>query len=205
VTPGSSDFSAVGTNTFVVPAFNTLTVEIWGGGGSGAAASLNVSGATAGSVGGTSWFGNVYASGGQGGGLAAFYSGGAGGAGGTAAGGLVNSSGGAGEAGVAYGYGGAGGASPNGGAGGGRVPWGYSPSGLSGGFPGGGGSGNILAFGDYGGGGGGGGGAYSKMVYSKGALAVGSTIQIVVGAGAVNSSPLGGGAGANGRIVISWN
>lgn len=35
VTPGSQTFSSPGLTTFTVPNFNTMTVELWGGGGSG--------------------------------------------------------------------------------------------------------------------------------------------------------------------------
>lgn len=51
VTPGSQSFTAAGASTFTVPLFNTMTVQIWGGGGSG----------------GSGYNGNVSSQGGQGG------------------------------------------------------------------------------------------------------------------------------------------
>lgn len=35
VSPGSVTYTVAGANTFVVPRFNTLTIEMWGGGGGG--------------------------------------------------------------------------------------------------------------------------------------------------------------------------
>lgn len=51
VTPGSQTFSSTGLQSFIVPAFNTMIVEIWGGGGSG----------------GEAYNGNTVSQGGQGG------------------------------------------------------------------------------------------------------------------------------------------
>ena len=51
VTPGSQSFTSVGLTSFNVPLFNTMTVEIWGGGGSG----------------GEAYNGNTFSQGGQGG------------------------------------------------------------------------------------------------------------------------------------------
>ena len=51
VTPGSQSFISVGLTSFNVPLFNTMTVEIWGGGGSG----------------GEAYNGNMFSQGGQGG------------------------------------------------------------------------------------------------------------------------------------------
>lgn len=51
VTPGSQTFTTTGLSSFTVPNFNTMTVEIWGGGGSG----------------GEAYNGNTISQGGQGG------------------------------------------------------------------------------------------------------------------------------------------
>ena len=51
VTPGSQTFDTAGLTSFLIPAFNTMTVEIWAGGGSG----------------GTAYNGNTLSQGGQGG------------------------------------------------------------------------------------------------------------------------------------------
>lgn len=101
VTPGSQTYSSAGTYTFTIPAYNTLTVRVWGAGGGGGFTGAN------GGAGGVSQAGTVTANGGAGG-----RSNGAGGAGGTASGGTTNTTGDAG------GPGREGGSSPSGGSGG---------------------------------------------------------------------------------------
>lgn len=117
VTGGSQSYTTAGSSNFTVPSYNTLTVEVWGGGGGGAELPAGGNG------GQSSWNSTVIAGGGQGGR--------AGAGGGTASGGDINTSGSAGS-------GQNGGASPNGGAGGQYL---LGPSGWSGITPGGGGGG----------------------------------------------------------------
>ena len=129
---GSQTFNASGN--FTVPSYDTLTATVWGGGGGG--------GSTIGTGGGggpSSFNGTVIGNGASGGGV---YPGGAGGAGGTASGGTTNTTGNSGgsRSGV---NGGAGGSSPSGGSGG-SGGLGTPPSTTSGGpgtTPGGGGGG----------------------------------------------------------------
>lgn len=196
VAAGSQTYSTAGTFNFTVPCYNTLTVEVWGGGGGGGA-DFWQSTAQDGSAGGQSRFnGTVIANGGAGGKKGINAANGAGGAGGTASGGSTNTSGSNGASGSNV-IGGNGGASPNGGAGGPQRVAGTAPGG------GGGGGGGIASMG----GGGGGGGAYSARTYSAGAFVPGSTIAVAVGVSGPGgtSGSRAGGAGAVGRVRITWN
>lgn len=192
VVPGSQDFSSSGT--FNVPAYNTLTVQVWGAGGGGGGWRYGAY-SYAGNPGGASSFNSDIIANGGGGGFSA------GGAGGTASGGTTNTVGGTGIVGTMGNCNsGVGGASPNGGAGG-------ATAGASGGAPGGGGaSGCYINFMLSGGGGGG----YSSKTYTAGQLS--GTVTVVVGAGGVGGGEAGaagwpslGGTGGNGRVYISWN
>lgn len=179
---GSQTYSTPGTYSFTVPAYTTLTVQVWGGGGGGTGAYIE------GTSGASSQFGaTVIAGGGGNGGDPGD------GGGGTASGGTTNTSGGNGS------YT-SGGNSPNGGAGGQPGTDGDS----TGNAPGGGGGPLGEGVGQ-----GGGGGAYSTRTYSAGQLS--GSITVVVGAGgngdnaSWNGSYMGGGDGANGRVYITWN
>ena len=219
VTPGSQTFNS-GSGNFTVPAYNTLTIELWGQGGGGAGGSTNAS--QDGQVGAASTVStySLTANGGSGG---VHFFGGAGGSGGSASGGNdTNTSGSAGgNAGFTSNSTsannlGPGGASPNGGA---SRPCptntalGQFP-GNDGNAPGGGGSGyrsntsgpnyNVAA--------GGGGGGYVKHVFTFGAgaaPAVGASIAYSVGtSGGVGGQTFSGdkgGNGANGRVKFTWS
>jgi hypothetical protein len=187
VTPGQQFFTASGT--FVVPAFNTLVVELVGGGASGSdpywgawyngnASYISALGLTA--NGGMNNFSGVPA------------------AGGTASGGDTNTQGGS----VAYetAFPAGKGAGPFGGNG--AQTWGET-----GYAPGGGGCGSVT-IGDSAGTGGGGGG-YCKKTYTAQAIAMGTNIAVVVAA-ATASPPDGysqfkASAGARGEIRFTWS
>ena len=202
---GTQTFSTPGSFQFTVPAYNTMTVSVWGGGGTGSGLD-SVSGTyVSGGTGQASSFnGTVIANGGVGG------TNPGGGAGGSASGGDANTSGTAGGTGI-IGCSGAGGGSPNGGAGGAAVcpSSGLSSEGNPGGSPGAGGSGYILCVkGCTGAGvGGGGGGGYATKTYASGAIAVGTNVAVVVGSGGNTSTQsVGsrGGLGASGRVTVTW-
>jgi hypothetical protein len=196
VTAGSQNFTTAGTHSFTVPHHQTLTVQVWGAGGGGAGCSTytEVQGGNGGS---SSWNGAVVANGG------ARASTSAGGAGGTASGGTTNTTGQAGSTHSSYGAKGGNGAS--GGAGGAQRT--SNGNGNGGSAPGGGGGGaRFVSRGSCNGDGGGGGG-YSTRAYSAGTFVQGSSVTVVVGAGGSkgNGSTYDGGAGAVGRVTISWN
>jgi hypothetical protein len=198
VTAGSQSYTTAGSFTFTVPCYNTLTVEVWGGGGGGG----GYSGGTAGDGGNSTWDGSTLVGNGGNNGVS---TNGAGGAGGTGVGGTTNTTGTAGSAGTSS-AGGAGGKGGNGGAGGGSQS--STANGKAGTAPGGGGGGGHYSttYGGYGGGGGGGGG-YATKSFSAGTYTVGASVAVVVGdkgAGA-NGSTEDGGAGAIGRVTITWN
>ena len=226
---GSQTFTSSGT--FIVPAYDTLTVEVWGGGASGV--SLNYGW---GAGGGQSSFNSTVIAGG---GLSG--SGYTGSGGGSPSGGDVppSQTGGTGGNGTrrrdncSSASSGAGGSSPYGGGGGGSV---YNGSGNSGQAPGGGGSGPATrgfytrqvynshdryvydswrrSWSWVGGwkteyvwycesGAGGGGGAYAKKTYSIGDLTPGASVPITVGAAGVRSGTSVG-PGASGQVKITW-
>ncbi|WP_423415862.1 hypothetical protein RLW55_05950 [Hyphomicrobium sp. B1] len=194
VTPGSQSYTTAGSFSFTIPCYNTLTVQVWGGGGGGAGATSGSR--KAGTTGGASNFdGALVANGGVHAPTSA-----SGGAGGTASGGTTNTTGAAGTATV-------GGAGANGGSGGGSS--GNNKPGKPGSAPGGGGSGGyFLAVmgGSTARGGGGGGGGYTTRSYASGVYTVGTSVNATVGAGGVGgNSTYDGGAGAVGRVTITWN
>lgn len=158
VMPGQMTFDTPGNFSFTLPAYNTLTVEVWGGGGGGQHCGIlyGIPVCNFGGAGGDSSFDVLLARGGQG--LS----------GGTAQGGDLNLSG---EAGNWNGTN----CSGLGGASGGP----YGSATRQGVVPGGGGNGLCVAWGANGGGGGG----YSMKQYSAPALPVGSSITGQVGAG----------------------
>ena len=199
--------TTAGSDTFVVPAYETLTVTVWGGGGGGGGA--GTAGVTNGGDGGQSSFGSptpVVANGGTGGTGDSTGGTSAGGGGGTASGGDTNTTGATGGT-TASGatLGGVGGDAPNGGTGGTPV---NKAAGGPGNAPGGGGAGGgYQSGGTKRAGGGGGSGGYSTKTFSAGELTESSSIDIVVGnlgnAGGASTGNLGG-AGAVGQIDISW-
>ena len=198
VVPGSDSFTTSGSFNFTVPAYNTLTVQVWGagGGGAGCSTTTKVVGVTGGA---SSWDGAVIANGGT------RASTSAGGAGGTASGGTTNTTGQNGStAGTQAGPGGDG---ANGGAGGDTIP-GYG-TGRPGVAPGGGGAGGGYTGGRSGNcrGSGAGGGGYSARTYSAGTYSAGELVPVVVGARGTggNGSSYDGGIGAYGRVTITWN
>ena len=215
-TAGTTTIDTVGSGNFTIPLYrNTLTIEIWGGGGGGGAG--NHDGTYNGSNGSLTTILGVTAGGGTGGGGGYRYGSqnGGGGSGGTASGTLANASvltkttGNAGGGGNAGGNtGGAGGAAPSGGAAGAA---GSNGSGGAGGAPGAGGGGG--GYSDHqsknpnqAGGGGGGSGAYANIYYSSyGAITAGALVPYTVGAGGTGATPTeSGGNGAKGRIKFTW-
>ncbi|OGG56667.1 hypothetical protein A3D71_03455 [Candidatus Kaiserbacteria bacterium RIFCSPHIGHO2_02_FULL_55_20] len=208
---GSQTFTSSGT--FIVPAYGTLTVEVWGGGASGGGSNGYVT-SIAGNSGTQSSFFGVVAGGGIGPAAGTGSGGLTGGVGGIASGGDTNTSGGAGSNGRAdfcpYAPSGAGGASPNGGAGGAGISAAVPSN--PGSAPGGGGGGGLGAQYQPGqglwycrGAAGGGAGAYSKKTYAAGALTPGSSVTVTVGSGGAAPSAAGpGGAGAAGRVTLTW-
>ncbi len=216
---GSQTYATPGSYSFTVPAYGTLTVQVWGagggGGGAGGAASYVASDGSAGTY---SAFSSLISYGGNGGPRSIGNSNTGSATGGTASGGSTNITGNPGGTGQAY-YGycycsGAGGSSPNGGVGGASVTGmqgGYFASGNAGGVPGAGGSGGTANFGGHilHAGGGGGSGGYSSKIYSAGQLTTGQTITVVVGSAGAGGGPSSqggtyGGAGASGRVTITW-
>lgn len=204
VTPGSQTFSTAGSFNFTIPCHNTLTIQVWGGGGGGQGAD-NASTYVAGGTGGTSSWNSslLQATGGQGGpaGTSLAVPTGGGGSGGT-----TNISGGNGVGRqVNYGCVSNAGEGANGGAGGTTT----SPGpGVAGTAPGGGGSGpcffagkssvSLAA---------GGGGDYTTVNYASGSYTAGAIVPVVVGVGGTggNGASSDGGAGGSGRISITWN
>jgi len=206
-TSSPCSFTTVETHEFVVPAYETLTITVWGGGGGGGGA--GTAGVTNGGDGGQSSFASptaVLANGGVGG--AGDSSGGAasGGGGGTASGGDTNTTGATGDStGSGATTGGSGGDAPNGGTGG---AGGAKAAGSGGNTPGaGGGGGGFQSGPNKRAGGGGGSGGYSTKTFTAGQLTESSSIDIVVGAaGTAGAASTGnaGGAGARGQVDISW-
>lgn len=201
VVAGSQSYTTAGTYSFSVPHHQSITVQVWGGGGGGGgcSGSTKIGGGAGGQ---SSWASSVFANGG-GGGSAGGSAGGGGGGG--ASGGSTNQSGGNGESGTTS-YAGAGGAGASGGGGGARHT--TVGNGGGGGAPGGAGAGARLVFrGGSCGAGGGGGGGYSTSSYTAGTYGAGGNVTVIVGGGASggNGSSYDGGAGAVGRVTITWN
>lgn len=226
VTPGSRVYSTPGTYTFTVPAHNTMTVELWGGGGGGVGSADGSATQAPNPVGGANggasrWAGGApssrpQANGGTAGDPDASTAGAGGGAGGT---GQFCTTATTGQVGGGYLFrsvsshadppSGKGGNGAQGGAGGASVT-GDFVNGLPGAAPGGGGSGSANRrymrgvdprYGFPGGGGGG----YCIREYSAGGHAEGSTVTVIVGAGgAGGNSTRDGGSGAAGRVEITW-
>jgi hypothetical protein len=218
---GSQTFSTPGATSFAIPSYETLTVEVWGGGGAGSAYGQTAA-PTAG--GKSSFNGTVVAEGGASGPT---------GIGGTASGGTTNSVGGNGGPACEAGYPvlcgeGPGGSAPSGGAGGHNksLDGCGGGDGQDGAAPGGGGGGTWTCQGTWWlgtgwgyGGGGGGAGASAAIAYAKGSLAVGSSVPVIVGAGGLgsqgamtattpgtgrNPGHYTGGDGGAGRVTITW-
>lgn len=189
-------YNSTGTYAYAVPAsFGTITIKLWGAGGSGGGA---------GSVNGTSGGNSSIASLGLVAGGGAFgpsSASGTFGSGGVASGGSINTNGANGTA-PGGGFSGSGGAASFGGAGGaGRNTSGNGPNGAA---PGGGGVGGTNT-GGPGYGGGGGAGAYVEKTFTSVDLVPGSTLSdVVVGAGGVPSATTYmGGSGGAGQVSIT--
>lgn len=202
VVPGSTTFDS-GSGTYTVPNYDTLTIEVWGGGAPGGT-TITPDGNGSGVA------GTILANGG--GRPTSNANGGTGGPGGTASGGnTTNTTGSAGTGASPTNFGagtsGAGGAGANGGAGGAAKGTGTNPNnGNPGTAPGGGGGGQNFQgdgglFSKYPGGGGGG---YAKSVYvrgvTSGAPLIGSGLSYSVGA---VSSAANQGDGAAGRVKFT--
>ncbi|MBI2030970.1 hypothetical protein HYT05_05085, partial [Candidatus Kaiserbacteria bacterium] len=179
---GSQTYSAPGTYTFIVPNYTgSLTVEAWGGGGGSGGSHRD---------GGASTFASLVSAGGGG-----ANNGSNAGIGGIASGGDVNVNGNTGDYWQLYVNNIDGGSAQFGGSGGRNCT-----SDRDGHSPGGGGAGcNWYT-------GGSGAGAYVKKTYAVGALQPGSSIQVVVGAGANGVSTPGSGPsnGGDGLVKITW-
>lgn len=222
VTPGSQTFSTAGSHSFTVPCHNTLTVQLWGGGGGGNG-TTGGNADTVGVTGGASTWdggsasGKPQANGGSKGiAVAGSFPGNGGGAGGTAVNCTTST---AGEKGGndswrqnnGNTYSGKGGNAGTVGTGGAAVLGSADKPGIAGTAPGGGGSGSTsydTARGSTVSRGfpGGGGGAYCSRTYSSGTYTAGTNVTVVVGAGgAGGNSTYDGGAGAVGRVTITWN
>jgi len=198
VVPGSQTYASPGSFTFNVPSYNTITIEVWGGGGGG---SFYDRGTLAnGGDGGTSTAsiaqGTLTATGGQGGLLWNGPSS-VGGSGFGPAGSTTASGGGSAQA-QPYPTGGAG-AGPGGGAGGY-----YLTNGGRGGTPGGGGAGysTLSPGGNFRSASGGGGGGYVSYTTTD---YVGSTISLTVGAGGDGAFGVPDADGGTGTVKITWS
>lgn len=220
VVPGVTQYDS-GSGNFVVPLFNTLTIEAWGGG----AATSGINGSSAGQAPTSSPTASTVTGTGvsisAGAGVAGnnFLSGSAaGGVGGTATGGnTTNTSGGNGDARTPLTFQGKkGGDSPNGGVGGaGTAVYPTNAvatvAGNPGAVPGGGGASALQVWstgpGAYANGvsTASGAGAYSKSVYSSGGLAVGLILAYAVGVGGVSLKGVAapGGDGGHGRVKFT--
>jgi hypothetical protein len=226
VVPGSTTFDS-GSGNFTVPGYNTLTVELWGGGGSGRGSTNQVANGASGGVGGNNGVDSTVSTLGltaeRGRGASGGTGTGTGGAGGAGVGGDDNQSGESGQSGtsnsnssIAYRYGGA---SPNGGA---RATGNLSGTtsgadGIAGNAPGGGGTGWAINVNQGPGFGwqsyahaSGGGGGYTSKTYVRGepgAPDIGDLLAYAVGAGgaSVGSGSSESGAGAAGRVKFTWS
>ena len=229
VTAGSQNFTTPGISNFIVPAFNTLTVNVWGGGAPGAVSVFGATYARTDPSGGTSSFGSYLSATGGAGTVytydpaGGFYLPSSVNAGGNGTGGDINLSGGSGYAEynmsiyIGYSYGGAGGGTTYGG-GATRILSGSTDNypnrnGYTGNAYGGGGTGASFNDTKYGGSSfavGGGGGGFARKTFSAGSLTVGSTISVTVGAGGAYTTDgtvinTHGGSGAPGAVTISWS
>jgi hypothetical protein len=208
---GSTTFTS--NTTFTVPAYGVLTIEMWGGGAAGGNANNydgsngNPGGDTVVTVSGTDL---MRAYGGNGGYGTTGYRvsmGGVGGRAGVGATAAFENTVISGNPGGGSSFGsGPGGAAPYGGAGGNAVsipPFGILYGG-AGQEPGGGGAGGIYDNGSgyWNKGGGASSGGYVKSKFNAGAIAVGTVLTIIIGAGGTSS--VNGGYGAKGRIIITW-
>jgi hypothetical protein len=202
VVPGSIAFSTPGAFSFVVPPFNTLVLQVWGGGGGSGGLGNPAFGQTDGGPGGTSVVnGFILATGGAGSPGRGFPDGGVGGIGQF---GTTNLQGAHGGNGV-FGAGGTGGGAPFGS--------GDVGQGSNGSFPGG-GAGGLADSGAPNAGGGGGGG-FSSITLTPANIAPGATLTGAVAAGgtAGHGQPpfagppptYNGFAGAGGYVVIIWS
>lgn len=224
VVTGSQNYTTPGTYTFTVPAFNTLIVNVWGGGGAGARINGSPTNIGSENSGGTSSFGGyITATGGAGpvytyDSNSGFYNA-PGGTGGSGSGGTINESGAAGSNAVIVDQSAAVGSS--GGAAGGTAYGGGATrtifnsgnlNGLAGNPYGGGGTGVIRYDSKYGGNlgdSGGGGGGFARKSFTSGQLTVGGTVTVTVGAGGAGATYGSGlptsGSGASGAVLISWS
>jgi hypothetical protein len=198
VAPGSQTYATPGSFTFSVPSYNTITIEVWGGGGG--ASYYNLGNQANGVDGGASTAvvpqGTLTATGGQGGLLFGAPSS-VGGAGSGPAGSTTASGGTSAQA-YPYPTGGAGGG-PGGGAGGY-----YLTNGGRGGTPGGGGGGYSTFspggnFRSVSGGGGGGYVSYTTTEY------IGATISLTVAAGGDGAVGVPDADGGPGTVKITWS
>lgn len=203
VTSGSQTFTS-GSGSFTVPSYNTLTVEVWGGGSSGVGVVQSVGGTSAHS-GGPSSVSTLGLTSGGGTGPAGGASSGAGATG--SGGNTSNTQGGTGTYTPVVSS--TGGGAANGGASVTLAVSTGSSNGVNGNAPGGGGTSNSDV-GNYGCGGPAGG--YTKSVYTFGnGPAPGSSVAYSVGAGgaAVVVAAVSGfgtsGAGANGQVKFTWS
>ena len=225
VTPGSQNYTTPGTYSFTVPAFNTLIVNVWGGGGAGARINGSPTNFGQENSGGTSSFGGYMTATGGAGPVysydagSSFYYANNGGVGGTGSGGTTNISGSAGS--IANMVDSSAATSSSGGAAGGTAYGGGATrtltitgnaAGLPGNLYGGGGTGIGVYDSKYGGNfghSGGGGAGFSRKSFTTGGLTVGGTVTVTVGAGGAGASYDGSlptsGSGANGAVTISWS
>ena len=211
VTPGSTTITATGSGSFTVPAYNTLVIELWGGGG-GSGSVVGTASGYNGTDGADTFITSLslIAGGGKLSLGAGNYGVSAGGVGGTATGGNINTSGGNGGSPVNYNYlnQNAGGSSPNGGAGG-AYSGAYLVNGNPGFSPGGGGGGAAYSnnSGTVGVSGGAGGGAYCKKTYALGTIPFGTGLIFSVGTGGRGGyqGANTGAAGAPGQIKFTWS
>lgn len=196
-------FSLAGAYTYTVPAsFGTITITMWGAGGSGGWSSNSLGGSGLNGESSSITSLGLFAGGGSGGGFSGGGTLSSPGNGGLATGGTTNSNGGNGGA-TSTSSGGAGGNAPNGGNGGSLAA--IFSTGNNGVSPGGGGSG-ISSGNNGNNSGGGGSGSYTIKIFNSALITPGSTISdIIVGAGGapvVNGGQLSG-RGAPGRVSIT--
>lgn len=197
VVPGTATYTSPGSYSFSVPIYNSIRVEVYGGGGG--AAYYDLGQQAAGNGGGTSTAaisqGTLTATGGQGGLI--WTSGTSVGGTGSGPSGSYTETGGSSAQAQPYPTGGRG-AGPGGGAGG------YWPTSRAGAQPGGGGAAysTLSPGGNFRSVSGGGGGGYVRFETTA---AVGATIAIVVGAGGTGFPSGSGANGGAGLVRITWS